>query len=328
MAIVNLLDLEKKGVSKKLKDYSMLIVGESGIGKSELALDIYGKDRTLALAFEDSYKGIAGAYAVNVNSYSELMAYVSQLENPAMKEKFDTIIIDTLYLLDHCIEKSIVDSYGVELLSDALEYNKAYKIVDTKFLNVLKRLQRAGYTLCYIAHPKTEKKKINGKEIVSYKAKVSNRVEDLLLSELDIRLFCFIDENGQRKIATKKNVYYDARCRVAEMPAILDFDAEVLRKAFESAIFEKADKGEKIIEQIEESNEKERTYEEDMAYLKDVLYPKIEGADKLSESSRIITSILGRDNNGKPRTLKDITPAMKGAVDTLIVELEIMLGMR
>ena len=327
MAIVDLMGLEKKGVSKKLKDYSMLIVGESGIGKSELALDIYGKDRTLALAFEDSYKGISGAYAVNVSNYSELMAYVSQLENPAMKEKFDTIIIDTLYLLDHCIEKSITDSYGVELLSDALEYNKAYKIVDTKFLSVLKRLQRAGYTLCYIAHPKEVKKKINGKEITTYKAKVSNRVEDLLLSELDIRLFCFVDENGNRKIATKKNVYYDARCRVAEMPSIMDFDAEVLRKSFEKAINDKANKGEKIIDQIE-NDSKERTYEEDMAYIKEVLYPKIESENKLSESGRIITKVLGRDNNGKPRTLKDVTPDMKGAIDTLIVELEIMLGMR
>lgn len=193
MAIIELDKLEKKGVSKNLKDYSMLLIGESGIGKSPLALDIYGKDRTLALAFEDSYKGIDGAYVVNVNNYSELVAYIAQLEKPSLKEKFDTIIIDTLFLLDHCIEKAICDSYGVELLGDALEYNRAYKIVDTKFLNIIKRLQRAGYTLCYIAHPKVVKKKVGKKEYDTFEAKVSNRVKDLLLSELDIRLYCYVE---------------------------------------------------------------------------------------------------------------------------------------
>ena len=45
--IKNLLDLSPSTVSKDIKDYDMLIYGESGIGKSELALDIYGKERVI-----------------------------------------------------------------------------------------------------------------------------------------------------------------------------------------------------------------------------------------------------------------------------------------
>ena len=139
--IKNLLELQPSSVSKSIKDYDLLIYGESGIGKSEYVLDLYGRDRCIALAFEDSYTGISGAYAVDIDSYSTLTAYMAQLENPAVKERFDTVIIDTLYLLDHCIEKSITDSYGVELLGDALKYNKAYKIVDKKFLGIIKKIQ-------------------------------------------------------------------------------------------------------------------------------------------------------------------------------------------
>lgn len=325
MAIIQLSDLQPKGVSQDLKDYSMLIVGESGIGKSELALEIYGKERTLALAFEDSYKGINGVYAVNVANYSELTAYIGQLENPKMREKFDTIIIDTLFLFDHCIEKSITDAYGVELLSDALEYNKAYKIVDRRFLSILKRLQKAGYTLCYIAHPKEIKKKINGKEYITYKAKVSNRVEDLLLSELDIRLFCYIDKEGNRKIGTQKNMNYDARCRVSELPTVIDFNADALKKAFAEGIKKKQQNGEKIIDKIEKEESKERTFKESMIYLKEILQVKAEEQNKLKEAGMIITSNLGRDNDGKPRTLAEATPQMKGAIDTIIVELEALL---
>lgn len=328
MAIIELDKLEKKGVSKNLKDYSMLLIGESGIGKSPLALDIYGKDRTLALAFEDSYKGIDGAYVVNVNNYSELIAYVGQLEKPALKEKFDTIIIDTLFLLDYCIEKAICDSYGVELLSDALEYNKAYKIVDTKFLSIIKRLQRAGYTLCYIAHPKIVKKKVGKKEYDTFEAKVSNRVKDLLLSELDIRLYCYVDSEGNRKIGTKKTFYYDARCRVSDLPDIIDFDADALKQAFAEGIDKKAARGEKIVESIEKEEVKERTYEENLKYITEVLQVKAQEQNKVSDCGLIITKVLGRDNEGRPRTLAQVNPSMNGAINTLIVELETLLGLR
>ena len=52
--VKDLLNLEKTKVSKDIKNYDMLIYGESGIGKSEFALNVYGRERTIALAFEDS----------------------------------------------------------------------------------------------------------------------------------------------------------------------------------------------------------------------------------------------------------------------------------
>ena len=95
--IKNLLDLSPSTVSKDIKDYDMLIYGESGIGKSELALDIYGKERTIALAFEDSYTGISGAYAVNIDNFATLTSYLAQLENPEIRKKYDTEVLKKLF---------------------------------------------------------------------------------------------------------------------------------------------------------------------------------------------------------------------------------------
>lgn len=325
MAIMNLLELQPTVVSRDLRDYSMMITGASGIGKTELAVNIYGKERSLVLAFENSIKGISGIYGVDVDSYATLSSYVTQLENPQMREKFDTIIIDTLFLLDHCIEKSITDAYGVDLIKDALKWNAGFKIVDKKFLSILKRLQKAGYTLCYIAHPATKKIKINGVEIDTLEPKVSNRIKDLLMPEIDIRLFCFTDNENNRKIATQQTVYYDARCRVAEMTPILDFDAELLKEEFAKGIDRKQANGGLIVDKLEKVEEVERTFEETMEYLTKDLATKAQEQGKMADANRIIVSTLGRDEEGKPRTLAQATPAMMGALNTIIAELELIL---
>ena len=326
MAIINLSELQPTVVSRDLKDYSMMITGESGIGKTELAVDIYGRERTLVLAFENSIKGISGIYGVDVDSYATLSAYISQLENPNTRKKYDTVVIDTLFLLDHCIEKSITDAYGVDLIKDALKWNAGFKIVDKKFLSILKRLQKAGYTLCYIAHPTTKKIKVNNVEIDTLEPKVSNRIKDLLMPEIDIRLFCYTDNENKRKIATQKSVYYDARCRVAEMEPVIDFDAEKLKEEFAKGIDKKQANGGTIVEKLEKQQEEERTFEEAMTYLSKELAAKAQSAGKMAEANRVIVNTLGRDEEGKPRTLAQATPAMKGAIDTIIVELEMLLN--
>lgn len=326
--IKNLLELTPSTVSKDIRDYDLLLYGESGIGKSEFVLDLYNRERCIALAFEDSYTGISGAYAVDVDSYSTLTAYMSQLENPAVKEKFDTVIIDTLYLLDHCIEKSICSSYGVELLGDALKYNKAYKIVDSKFLGIIKRIQKMGYTIAYVAHPVTKKTKVGGVEISKFEPKVSDRIKDLLLPEVDIQLFCYTDADGVRKVATQKSQYWDARCRVSEMIPLLDFDPELFRAEFAKGIDKKQSNGGLVVEKKVIETEEKRTFEQIIEYLNKELAVKCNEEGKLSDANRIIVSTLGRDNDGNPRTLADATPEMIGALETIVVELEILLGMR
>ena len=49
---------------------------------------------------------------------------------------------------------------------------------------------------------------------------------------------------------------------------------------------------------------------------------------KLPDANRIIVSALGRDDEGNPRTLANATPEMIGALETIVIELEVLLGMR
>lgn len=326
--IKSLLELTPSTVSRDIRDYDLLLYGESGIGKSEFVLDLYGRDRAIALAFEDSYTGISGAYSVDVDSYATLTAYMAQLENPAVREKFDVVIIDTLYLLDHCIESSICQSYGVEILKDALKWNAGYKIVDKKFLGIIKRIQKMGYTIAYVAHPVTKKIKIGGMEIEKFEPKVSERIKSLLLPEVDIQLFAYTDAEGNRKIATQKSQYWDARCRVSEMIPLVDFDPVKFREEFAKGVDKKQANGGMIVEKKETEVETKRTFEEIMEYLSNELASKCNAEGKMADANRIIVGQLGRDDEGNPRTLANATPEMIGALETIVIELEILLGIR
>lgn len=324
--IKNLLELEQTKISKDIKDYDIFIYGESGIGKSEFALDLYGRERTIALAFEDSYTGISGAYAVDIDNYSTLSAYLTQLQDPQVRAKFDTVIIDTLFLLDYCIEKSICDAYGVELLGDALKYNKAYKIVDKKFLGIIKKLQKMGYTIVYIAHPVSKKIKIANKEVSKFEPKVSDRIKNLLLPEVDVQLFCYTDAEGNRKIATQKSQYWDARCRVAEVAPCIDFDAETFKEEFAKGISKRESKNGGVVEKREVPTEDNRTFEELMNYLTKDLAAKCQQLNIMQKANMIITGNLGRDDEGEIRTLSDVTPSMIDTIKTIIIELEHLLS--
>ncbi|MEG0908975.1 MAG: ATP-binding protein [Clostridia bacterium] len=322
--IAQLLDLEPNKVSTDIRDYSMMICGASGIGKTPLVNEVYGEG-TLILAFESSHKGISGAHAVNIDSYSTLMAYIQQLENPRVREKYHTVVIDTLFLLDYMCEKSVTDQYGKDLIKDCLAYNQAYKIVDKKFLNAIKRLQKMNYTLVYVAHPVEKKVKLaNGQEIVRYEPKVSERIKTHIIPEIDIRLFALEKEDGSRVLYTRSTPFFDARCRIGEMVAEVPFDANSLRKAFKEGIETLESKGGLTTDdgiQKYAAVEDDMTFEEVMESIM-ALGSHLASQGKGEMANAIVTEELGRDDSGNVRPLSSATKEMLGALKVILVKLQ------
>lgn len=229
MAFVDLMSLEPKKVSKNLEDYSFMITAPSGFGKTPFLAELFG-DKAIFLALENSIKGIPNIYGVDIDSYNALEFYLTQLERAEVREKFKVVVIDTLNMLDYMCEKAVTDQYGKELLSDCLDYNKAYKVLDKKFLKVIKRLQKMDYSLVFVCHPTEKKIKINGAEYTKYEPKVSDRIKNWIIPEVDIRLFCHYNEKGEKVIFTQGTAFYDARVRGADMPSAIPFDTNVLKE--------------------------------------------------------------------------------------------------
>lgn len=319
--IVDLTQLQGNKVSTELKDYSMLITAPSGFGKTPFLYELFG-DRALFLSFEKSSKGIAGIHSVDVPSYEILNAYMLQLQKPEVREKYDVIVLDTLFLFDHLIEQSINNTYGKELLSDCLQYNKAYKIVDKRCLDAIKKIQRMNYTMVYVCHPVEKKVKVNNTEIVKLEPKVSDRIKDLLIPEIDVRLFCHFDQEGNKVIYTSGTHYFDARVRVGDMDAVIPFDAETFKKAFAEGINRRVS-ADMLVDKLETKNPvapTSRPYEVVMQEITSLgeEFAKVGAVEK---ANAIIFKILGNDDNGNQRTLANCNEDMVGVLEVIIQEL-------
>lgn len=323
MALVNLLDVKPNKVSTNLKDYSMLIFAPSGYGKTPFLFELFGEE-ALFLAYENSQKGIAGIHAVDIDCHTTLEYYLSQLENPLVREKYDVVVIDTLFLFDACIENAITDTYGKDLLSDCLDYNKAYKIVDKKFVQTLKRIQRMNYNIVYVCHPSEKKVKIGGKEYVKIEPKVSDRIKNILLPEVDIKIYCGFDENGKRVIYTQSSPYWDARVRVGDMDPVIPFDVESFKKAFKEGIERRVKNSKYLVENLEKKNIVSDTPRDFKVAMQELisLGEELEKNGSGPEAVSILNKELGTDSNGKQRTLQDLNESMIGCVETIIVKLK------
>lgn len=321
--IIDLMNLEPNKVSTDLKDYSLLITAPSGFGKTPFLYELFG-DRALFLSFEKSAKGIAGVHSVDIDGYDTLNAYIMQLQRPEVRAKYDVIVIDTLFLFDHSIEKSITDSYGKDILSDCLKYNKAYKIVDKKFLDVLKKIQRMNYSMAYVCHPVEKKVKLaDGTEVTKIEPKVSDRIKDLILPEIDVRLFCHFDNEGKKVIYTQGTPYFDARVRVGDMDAIVPFDAETFKNEFKKGIEKRINK-DMLVDNIEKKNpvsDAPRKFEDVMSEIM-TLGQELATAGLVEKANMVIFKELGNDDEGRQRTLNDCNESMIPALEVIVQNLK------
>lgn len=324
--IADLLTLTGNKVSTDIKDYSFMITAPSGFGKTPFLYELFG-DRALFLSFENSTKGVAGAHSVNIDTYSTLNAYVMQLMKPEVREKYDVVIIETLFLLDALVENSITDSYGKDLLADCIKYNKAYKIVDKRYVKLIKKIQSMGYAMGYVAHPTTKTVDMpDGSKLTKYEPRVSDRARQVIDPEVDIKLFCHYDQQGNKVIYTQGTPYFEARCRVGDMEPVIPFDAAIFKQKFAEGIERRIKNKDLLVDKLENKNgvEKDETKFEDIMSEIMELGKALNEKGLLEKGNTIIYDTLGLDSDGNQRTLADCNEKMIPALKVIAHDLKLL----
>jgi AAA domain len=148
MADLSLLNITPHQVSRDMRGYSVFFYGEPKSGKTTIASKF---PKHLILAFEKGYSAIPGAMAQPINTWGEFKKVLRQLKDETVRERFETIIIDTTDIAWDYAEKFICDNHGVDTIGD-IPYGKGYKLLAKEFDTGLRTIVQLNYGLVLISH--------------------------------------------------------------------------------------------------------------------------------------------------------------------------------
>ena len=167
---------KRSTISDNLYDYSIMICGESGVGKttviSELCEKEFGEDGYLLLntGDEEGVSAIEGVTYEDVPTYKKFV----EISNDIIKNKdadypnLKVVIIDTLDQLIDCTEKQAIDDWNRENISNKNfkpaktlnsvqgGFGAGYDVVFNMIYDKVRALGKAGVKVWYTCHSKTK----------------------------------------------------------------------------------------------------------------------------------------------------------------------------
>ena len=207
--IGNLLDLAPNKVSVDLTQYSTVLMGDTGVGKTTTLMkflkELVPNKEPFFLEFEDRFQNIPGIMAVKIDTMSDFKSVIGQLRNPALKEKFSCIVIDTLDKYEEFCERYVLENRDAEILKDVGGYGEG----SLRFKSALRNIgviQSLGYTVHFIAQSSHSKDFDTKKE--SDSLKLNKNTFSYCREAAFLVGYMYADGKGERFITFKKSDKY------------------------------------------------------------------------------------------------------------------------
>lgn len=324
---IDLLAIQPHQISRDLREKIVVIYGEPKVGKTTIASQF---PKALLLAFEKGYNALAGVMAQNVTKWADFKKSLKQLENPLVKEKFETIIVDTADLAYASCEKFILQREGVDKIGD-IAYGGGYKLVRDEFDTSLRSIPMMGYGLVMISHAQVMT--VTSEDGTEYSRTVptlAKQPRGIVLSMADIIGYAkSIERDGESRtvLFLRGTPQFEAGSRFKHTPPAIRFDYDALVKAIADAIEkEEEDKGaDAVVEKGENlyAETEQISFAEMKAEIKDLTTKLIEvkGAD---EAKQIMKNLV-EAHLGKNKTLKDVTESQVEQLSLVAYDLKQML---
>lgn len=248
--MIDLLNIQPHQVSRDLRGYSVFFFGDPKSGKTTTACKF---PRHLLLAFEKGYNAIPGAMAQPINSWGEFKKVLRQLKEESVKEKFETIIIDTADIAyDLCVKyicanaKRSDGGFGVDSIGE-IPYGAGYGMVSKEFDEALRGIIQMDYGLVLISHS-TDKtfKDESGEDYQKIVPTLDKRATNIVSRLADIigysRSVTYEDGTTGTKLFMRGTPRYMAGARFKYMTDYIDFSYDNLVSAICNAIDTEAEK--------------------------------------------------------------------------------------
>lgn len=297
---INLLALEPHKVSRDLSGYITYLYGEPKVGKTTLASKF---PNTLILASEKGYNALPGVFAQDITRWSEVKEVIRDLKKPEVKERFSTIVIDTIDVIGGYCDKYICNQLGIETLGEGGWSVNGWAKFKKEFEDTFRTITNLGYALVFISHSadKTFKRK-DGTEYNQVVPTAQKSINDIAKAMADIYCYAAIDEaTKERKLILRSlDGTVDAGCRFRYIQPSIPLDYDALVEALNAAIDkEAAENDNKFVtdeREVSVSTAIDYNYDELMAEF-NALAGKLMGKDSTYYGPRItqiVEKILGK----------------------------------
>lgn len=256
MANNSLLDMEEEGVSYGLEGLKLMIYGGNNIGKTPQAMRL---PKPLLLMGETGGSALKG-FKKHIKSKKIFLDTVKELTDEKTldkyKDKFQTIVIDTIEDIIELFEIALCKEYGVKDVGEIQGLEKGnpngYSVYRKEFKQQINLLTGCGYTVVFIAHeecvqiPTGENDKDGNaitRDFIQPKGSRGDKSSSRFIRDLcDFRFYVVssgIDKETNKVIMSKawcvQTDAFFAGSRFNIQPIINPFTAENLMKSIEEA---------------------------------------------------------------------------------------------
>lgn len=233
---MHLWEVEKNVISRDLKGKYVLLYGKPKSGKTTAACSF--PDAVL-LAFEKGYNAIGNAFPFDINKWSDYKMALRDLADQRTKDRFKTVIIDTVFICWDMCEKFVCQQNGVQKISD-IPWGAGYTACKKEFENSLRQITQLGYGVVLIAHSASRvEKTADGSDIEIISPDLPKRASEVCNGIVDIIGYIGNEwVNGERKrwLYTRETPTLFAGSRFKYMPDKIPFSYEELVNAIANAI--------------------------------------------------------------------------------------------
>lgn len=200
--------------------------------------------QALLLAFELGYNALPGVMAKPMRTWRDMKITLKELDDPAVKERFKNIVVDTADLAYDAAKKYICNQNEVNDISE-MAYGKGYNLVMKEFDEAIREILRMGYGCILISHA-TDKtfKDAQGNEFNQIVPTIDNkgrlvceRTCDIIGYSRTVEL-----EGGEKKtkLFLRETPRFVAGSRFKYLPDHIDFSYNELVNAIHDAIDKEA----------------------------------------------------------------------------------------
>lgn len=322
MAIINLLDLQPTTISRDLKDKYLLLYGPTKCGKTTFAAQV---PNNLIFSFEKGTNFLGGIYSVPIEKWSTFKLFLKQLNKPELKQKFNTVTIDTLSIAWTLCEQYICDTAGVDSIA-SIPWGRGYSLLKDEFSDALRQISMMGYGIILITHAKIKSTKIDeDTTIETMSPNIPDRAQDVVNALVDIigciKVTPHADGTADRTLITRSTPYIVAGSRLRYLAPEIPFGYQELVDAMREAIDRQEADGDVVLDTTStQTVVTERSYEDALAEARTIwegLLKTPNPEETIEKANRVVEKIMKR-----PCRISEIRPDQIDLLELVIEELK------